>query len=72
MVGRGGLSDCGEEGEVQLSASHPAVLTLCVSFRRLAPPRDDRLRTLTTLLLLSPSKTNKQTKNTQKVAHRGD
>lgn len=31
MAGCGGLSDCGEECEIQLSASHPGALTLCVS-----------------------------------------
>lgn len=43
MVGRGGLSHCGEEREVQLSASHPVALTLCVSFHRLAPSHYDKL-----------------------------
>lgn len=42
MVGCGSLSDCGEECEIQLSASSPAALTLCVSDRRLALSHDDK------------------------------
>lgn len=43
MVGRGRLSDCGEECEIQLSASHPTALTLCVPDHRLAPSHYDKL-----------------------------
>lgn len=42
MVGCGSLSDCGEECEIQLSASSPAALTLCVSDRRLALSHYDK------------------------------
>lgn len=43
MVGCGSLSDCGEECEVQLSASGPPALTLCVSDHRLSPSHYDKL-----------------------------
>lgn len=43
MVGCGSLSDCSEECEIQLSASHPPALTLCVSDHRLAPSHYDKL-----------------------------
>ncbi len=43
MVGCGSLSDCSEECEIQLSASGPLALTLCVSDHRLAPSHYDKL-----------------------------
>lgn len=47
MVGCGSLSDCGEECEIQLSASHhPPALTLCGSDHRLAPSHYDKLHTV--------------------------
>lgn len=46
MVGCGSLSDCSEECEIQLSASHPPALTLCGSDHRLAPSHYDKLHTV--------------------------
>lgn len=56
MAGCGGLSDC--ECEIQLSASHPGALTLCVS--DLAPFHHDKLHVA---FLSQCSHNNYQAKN---------
>lgn len=62
MVGCGGLSDRGEECEIQLSASHPGALTLCVSDHRLAPSHYDKLHIAS---LSQCSRNNYKAKNSQ-------